>query len=225
MAELNRQELQAKIIAITEKYEKIVKEKDKIITERDTELSALRKELDGLKRKAVFNNSSDDKIKKVLSFSAQLMSNVDIYEKMKYIGEPSYLEEIEEIINNIDCLSVELQEFYKKEKDLFMESIKVDNDSLKQLLHARYTRLLSSIEKDLLATQDLDDIQLKINLRKEYKDVLNSISSFSKNLDDKAVADETNSIIGDMEKEFEEMKNEKTTEIDEEITENMVLIN
>lgn len=207
MAELNRQELQAKIIAITEKYEKIVKEKDKIITERDTELVALRKELDGLKRKAVFNNSSDDKIKKVLSFHAQLMSNVDIYEKMKYIGEPSYLEEIEEIINNIDCLSVELQDYYKKEKDLFMESIKVDNDSLKQLLHARYTRLLSSIEKDLLATQDGEDIQLKINLRKEYKDVLNSISSFSKNLDDKAVADETNSIIGDMESEFEESKN------------------
>lgn len=207
MAEKTREEYKILLTQAIAEHNQKTKELNKIITERDTEIQSLRKELDGLKRKAVFNNSSDDKIKKVLSFHAQLMSNVDIYEKMKYIGEPSYLEEIEEIINNIDCLSVELQDFYKKEKDLFMESIKVDNDSLKQLLHARYTRLLSSIEKDLLATQDGEDIQLKINLRKEYKDVLNSISSFSKNLDDKAVADETNSIIGDMESEFEESKN------------------
>lgn len=221
MAELNRQELQAKIIAITEKYEKQLKEKDKILQEREAEITSLKKELDALKRKTVFNNSSEDKIKKILSFHAQLMSVTDIYEKMKYIGEPSYLEEIEEIVNNIDCLSVEVQEYYKKEKDLFMESIKVDNDSLKQLLHARYTRLLSSIEKDLLATQDGDDIQLKINLRKEYKDVLNSISSFSKNLDDRAIADETNSIISELEDEYETTKNNNITKFDKSFFDNI----
>ena len=116
------------------------------------------------------------------------------------------MQEIEDIVNNIDCLSAELQEHFKKEEKSFNDAIMIDNNTIKATLHARYSRLLSSIEKDLMEQNSSDDIQLKINLRKEYKDVLNAISSFSKNIDDREIASETNSLISDMEEEYEQTK-------------------
>ena len=172
MADLNKVELQSKMIMLTEKYEKQIKEKDTQIIECKELIAKLEKELNGIKLASTIVGSDDDKIKKILSFHAQLLSITDIYEKMKYLGFTVYVQEIENIVNNMDCLSAELQEHFKKEEKAFNDAILIDNNTIKATLHARYSRLLSSIEKDLLEQNNSDDIQLKINLRKEYKDVL-----------------------------------------------------
>ena len=83
--------------------------------------------------------------------------------------------------------------------------------------------MLSSIEKDLLEQNNSDDIQLKINLRKEYKDVLNAMSSFSKNIDDREVANETNSLISDMEEEYEETKS-NVFKFDRSVLDDMIVV-
>ena len=118
MADLNKVELQSKMIMLTEKYEKQIKEKDKQIIECKELINKLEKELNGIKLSSTIVSSDEDKMKKILSFHAQLLSITDIYEKMKYLGFTVYVQEIENIVNNIDCLSAELQEYFKKEVTL-----------------------------------------------------------------------------------------------------------
>jgi predicted RNase H-like nuclease (RuvC/YqgF family) len=83
MAELNRAELQSKMIMLTEKYEKRIKEYEKQLTEKGQEIESLKKELSGVKLSSTIHSSDEDKIRKVLSFHAQLLSITDIYEKMR----------------------------------------------------------------------------------------------------------------------------------------------
>lgn len=206
MADATRDELKFKITELMTKHSKVIAEKDKLLNERETEINNLKNEVSALKRKSIINTSNNDKIKKVLDFHAQLLSISTIYDKMKFLGFNIYLEEIQEIINNIDSMDVELQDYFYQAQKIFTENIKIDNSVMKQTLYVEYKRLLDSISIDLSKVQDSEDIQLKINLRKEYKDVLNSISAFSKNIDDKEIADETNTIISDMEDEFENSK-------------------
>jgi hypothetical protein len=210
MADLTNAELKQRMAQLIMQHDIDNKNYKKVIDDRDREIAELKSQLFKAEKKVAGANttkamSNEVMIKRVLDFRAQLLSVNTIYEKMKYLGFNVDIDTISSILSNIDNLSNELQLYYKQSCKDYEDAIKINNSILKQTLVQEYQQLLDSVSVDLSKNELSDDTQLKIALRKEKKDLLNSLRDFSKNIDDREVAEESQ-VIAEMEKDFEETK-------------------
>lgn len=194
----SKDELIEKAINLTAEITDLRDEKNKL----EIEFLQLKKEKESLQRKLDKFNTSDELIKKILSYRARNYSPVIIRDKLKLDGIDMPLEKIKDIISGE--LSTELELYFVKCKEEYIESIKINTSFYKQSSIDDFQRLIDSGFEDLENFSSIDDIKLRDSLRNTLGNLIAKRDALMKNIDENATNTEEEELLTES---FNEYKN------------------
>lgn len=198
LAKFSKDELIEKAINLTAEITDLRDEKNKL----EMEFLQLKKEKESLQRKLDKFNTSDELIKKILSYRARNYSPVIIRDKLKLDGLDMPLEKIKDIISGE--LSTELELYFAKCKEEYIESIKINTSFYKQSSIDDFQRLIDSGFEDLENFSSIDDIKLRDSLRNTLGNLIAKRDALMKNIDENSTNVEEEELLTES---FNEYKN------------------
>jgi hypothetical protein len=171
-----------KVADLTKKLQEKNKEIARITKEFSEKIESLHKENIKLqKRQLILSN--DEKYKKALKLYANGFGAGNIYRILTTeFGIDIELEEVRMLVDKVDYLSDELQDYYNKCKKEFGEKIKIDKGIFANTMYKKFQLLENVVSEQLQRAMEIDDEKTVLMCTAELKNIYKEMSSvFFKN--------------------------------------------
>lgn len=177
------------------------------------------KKVESLQKKLEKYDTEDAIIKKILEYRARNYSPVFIRDKMILEGVDITLSTIKNILNG--DLSTEHELFFKKCKQEYSESIKIDTSYYKQSSIDEFQRLIDSAYEDL-ENCDPEDIKTRDSLRNSISKMIAQRDILMKNIDENGDRTEEDDIADEATKKWSKESEDSIINIYEYVQNNKV---
>jgi len=207
MAQKTIRDFQMQLVKVEEEKEALKIEYENKIKELENKIYLYEIEKNKAKTENNIESIEASTIKKILLYKSQQYSINLITEKLNYRGINITIDQVSDVVNNIDSLELDIQNYYKECQVEFEKSLKINTDLIFTSILEDVQNNIDSIWKDINEVPP-GDIYLKNQLRDRLEKQLKLKNDIGKNInfDSSGLNSKELSIISNAREQYEKMK-------------------